>query len=236
MNRITVALVGQPNTGKSTIFNMLTGARQHVANYPRITVEKRTGGYAYGDDRVEVIDLPGTYSLSSYSSEEKVTGSYLLHEKPDVVLNIVDAANLERNLYLTFQLAETGLPTIVILNMIDVATRHGLSIDCERLEHALGLEVVPSIGKKRESIDNIREAVSRTHKDRLRDGDTGGHRVGVPFRLDYGHELEFFLGPLEERLGKNRALDAYSVRWLAVKLLENDDEVRGFVHEKETAA
>jgi len=125
---IVVAVAVQPNSGKSTIFNMLTGARQHVANYPGVTVEKRTGRYNYKSNNVILVDLPGTYSLTSYSHEERIARDYLIHEKPDVVLNIVDASNLERNLYLTFQLAETGVPLVVALNMIDVAQDRHIKI------------------------------------------------------------------------------------------------------------
>jgi len=121
MNEITVAVAGQPNSGKSTIFNMLTGARQHVANYPGVTVEKKTGRYTYQSDTVVLVDLPGTYSLTSYSQEEKVARDFLRHERPAVVLDIVDAANLERNLYLTLQLEEMGIPMVVALNMMEDA-------------------------------------------------------------------------------------------------------------------
>jgi len=148
---IIVAVAGQPNSGKSTIFNMLTGARQHVANYPGITVEKRTGKYNYKGNNVILVDLPGTYSLTSYSQEERIARDYLIHEKPDVVLNIVDASNLERNLYLTFQLAETGVPLVVALNMIDIAQDRHIKIDTAGLAESTSRSVSCSdSGEERE--------------------------------------------------------------------------------------
>ena len=119
--RITVAVAGQPNSGKSTIFNLLTGARQHVANYPGVTVEKKTGVFKFQGDKIELVDLPGTYSLTSYTLEERIARDFLLHERPKLVVDIVDASNLERNLYFAFQLGEMGIPLVIDLNMMDVA-------------------------------------------------------------------------------------------------------------------
>lgn len=143
-----VAVAGQPNSGKSTIFNMLTGARQHVANYPGVTVEKKTGTYRYKGNRVEVVDLPGTYSLTSYTQEERIARDFLLHEKPAVVVNIVDASNLERNLYLTFQLGEMGIPLVIALNMMDVAQKRGLKVDTHELSRQLKALIVPTVGNR----------------------------------------------------------------------------------------
>lgn len=127
--QIKVALAGQPNCGKSTVFNMISGIRQHIANYPGVTVDKKSGFFSVVDVDVEMVDLPGTYSFSSYSLEEKVAKEFIVNEKPDVILNIIDASNLKRNLYLTFQLLEIGIPVVIVLNMLDVAKRRGIIID-----------------------------------------------------------------------------------------------------------
>ncbi len=238
MKEITVAVAGQPNAGKSTIFNMLTGSRQHVANYPGVTVEKRTGKYVYRGTTVTLVDLPGTYSLTSYSKEEKIARDYLLHEKPHLILNIVDAANLERNLYLTFQLAEMEMPMVVALNMIDVAEDHGLAVNADIIASFLGMPVIPTVGKKKKGGDELREAIRAASIDNHSpyengqgigaDSDAPGWKTA--FRVDYGEALEACLAPLEERLRKDmRISPRYPARWLAVKLIENDSQARRLV-------
>ncbi|WP_147822468.1 ferrous iron transport protein B [Salidesulfovibrio onnuriiensis] len=216
---LLVAMAGQPNCGKSTVFNMLTGARQHVANYPGVTVEKKTGQFRMGDTRVELVDLPGTYSLTSYSMEERVARDFILHDKPGVIVDVVDASNLKRNLYLTLQLLEMEVPTIVDLNMMDVAERRGIRVDYKGMAEHLGVPVVPTTGKKGVGGDAIKRAVSET-------ADGSGSRT---FVVDYGA-----LEPFIERLGESVAEDhrmasAYPARWLALKLLENDSEARELV-------
>ncbi|NJO54351.1 MAG: GTP-binding protein [Bacteroidales bacterium] len=139
--RLKVALAGQQNAGKSTLFNALTGARQHIANYPGVTVEKKSGIYVDDGLKVEVVDLPGTYSLTSFSLEERVARDFLLREKPDVIVNVVDASTLERGLPLTFQLIEMGVPVVVALNMMDVAKRLGLLVDPAALAERLGVPI-----------------------------------------------------------------------------------------------
>lgn len=155
-----VALVGNPNSGKSTIYNNLTGARQHVGNYPGVTVEKKYGFYNYKNQNYSIVDLPGTYSLSSDSLEEEITNSYLLNEKPDLVINIVDASNLERNLYLTLQILELGIPLVIVLNMSDVAKTTGVKIDSEKLSNILGVPVINTVGHKKVGMDELLEALS----------------------------------------------------------------------------
>jgi ferrous iron transport protein B len=220
MKEVIVAVAGQPNSGKSTIFNMLTGARQHVANYPGVTVEKRTGRYRYEGDTVLLIDLPGTYSLTSYSQEERIARDFLLHEKPAVVLNIVDASNLERNLYLTFQLAEMGVPLIIALNMMDIAKDRGFKIDKDKLSELLDAPVVHTVGNKGKGKKELKKAISAAYKNR---GNKG-------FRIDYGKELESILSPFEKRFSEDPNISGrYPPRWLAVKLIEGDSEARRLI-------
>lgn len=214
---IIVALAGQPNSGKSTIFNVLTGARQHVANYPGVTVEKKSGSFRLKDDRVELVDLPGTHSLTSYTEEERVARDFLLNEKPVAVVDVVDASNLERNLYLTFQLAEMGVPLVVNLNMIDVAKKRGAKIDTEKLSRELKMPVVPTVGNRGRGKKELKEAIWDVSKNKQAD----------PFRLDYGASLESILSLLEKLLSEDSGLsERFSLRWLAVKLMENDREAR----------
>ncbi|MCL2710172.1 MAG: ferrous iron transporter B [Planctomycetaceae bacterium] len=146
-DEVLAALVGQPNSGKSTVFNYLTGLHQTVANYPGVTVAKKSGHYHEGKRRIEVVDLPGTYSLTSYSQEERVTRDFLLLERPEVVVLVMDAANLRRHLYLAFQLRELQVPLVVCLNMMDIAQRRGFQIDVAKLEQILAVPVVPTVAR-----------------------------------------------------------------------------------------
>jgi small GTP-binding protein domain len=149
ISHITMALAGNPNSGKTTLFNALTGARQYVGNWPGVTVEKKEGKLKFEDKNLILVDLPGTYSLSPYSMEEIIAKNYIINEKPDVVINIVDASNIERNLFLTMQLLELGRPTVIALNMMDVAKAKGYEIDVTKLSMELGVPVVPIIAYKK---------------------------------------------------------------------------------------
>ncbi|MEG6520984.1 ferrous iron transport protein B [Desulfotomaculum sp. 1211_IL3151] len=155
MSVMTVALTGNPNTGKSTIFNALTGARQHIGNWPGVTVDKKVGLMNKGNKQITVIDLPGTYSLSAYSIEEKIVKEYLTEEKPDVVVNVVDASNLERNLYLTIQLLELDVPAVVNLNMMDEAEAKGYRVNKEFLSKNLGVPVISSVATSRSGLSQL---------------------------------------------------------------------------------
>ncbi|GAB7081284.1 ferrous iron transport protein B [Megalodesulfovibrio paquesii] len=219
---LLTALAGQQNAGKSTVFNMLTGASQYVANYPGVTVEKKSGRYRDGELRVEVVDLPGTYSLTSFSLEERVARDFLLQDKPDCIVNIMDASNLSRSLMLTLQLLELGRPVVLGLNMMDVATAHGMHIDVERLSHILEAPAVPLVGRKGVGRKELVEAVTGA-------GMHGQSRIHLP--LQYG-DLEETVGALEHALRNNSRLEAsYPIRWMAVKLLEHDEMVRTLVLE-----
>ncbi len=211
---ILVALAGQPNCGKSTVFNLLTGARQHVANYPGVTVEKKTGSFSLDEALVTLVDLPGTYSLTSYSLEERVARDFLLGDNPGVVLNVADGSNLKRNLYLTLQLIEMEVPTILNLNMMDVVERRGQSIDIDRLQEVLGIPVVPTQAKKGKGMAALKAAAQKMN----------GASVKGMLRIDYG-ELETYISELESLLAEDAVLRVhYPVRWFAIKLLEGDSE------------
>ena len=159
-NPIRIALAGNPNAGKTTVFNALTGENQHVGNWPGKTVKRIIGHFEYKGRHIEVIDLPGTYSLSSYSPEEEITRDYIVCEKPDVVVNVVDASNLERNLYLTIQIIETNAPLIIVLNMGDVAERRGVHVNAERLSKKFDdFPVIKTIAVKKIGIDKLKDAI-----------------------------------------------------------------------------
>ncbi len=219
---ILIALAGQPNSGKSTIFGMLTGMRQQVANFPGVTVEKKSGHYHEEKKRFEIVDLPGTYSLTSFSQEERVTRDFILLERPEVLIVVVDAANLRRHLFLIFQMLELQVPMILCLNMIDIAKRRGMEIDIEGLSRSLGIPVVPTVGSKRRGADDLRRAVRQLV------GKEGHQPVDRAFQ--YPPAFEQILTSLENRLSKkvHLAMD-FSPRWLAVKLLEGDREARRIV-------
>ncbi len=217
MRRITVALAGNPNSGKTTLFNHLTGARQQVGNYPGVTVEWKEGVRTTEDAELHWVDLPGTYSLTAYSEEELVARDYLLGDRPDVVVNVLDASNLERNLYLTTELMELGLPLVVVLNMSDVAQSHGVDIDTDALSRHLGAPVVPAVGSRGQGIEEMQAAVLELA---TRNGDGG------PARVDFGPPMERHLAPLVERLSRDTdGTPARARRWHAVKLLERDPRV-----------
>jgi ferrous iron transport protein B len=167
MNEVKIALAGNPNSGKTTIFNALTGARQKVGNYPGVTVERKEGFLKIKGLTIRVIDLPGTYSLTSYSPEEVVARRVIVEERPAVVVDVVDASNLERNLYLTMQLFELGVPVIVVLNMMDDARKKGLTIELEALKRKLGVPVVPTVGHKGAGLKELKQTIEEVIQGRL---------------------------------------------------------------------
>ncbi|MBN1472768.1 MAG: 50S ribosome-binding GTPase [Syntrophaceae bacterium] len=209
---LLVALAGQPNCGKSTVFNALTGAGQHVANYPGVTVDKMTGWYRHNGSRVKVVDLPGTYSLTSYSPEERVSRDFILHESPSVCVNVMDASNLKRCLYLTFQLLEMEVPVVLNLNMMDVVHKRGMHIDTDALSRKLGIPVVPTAIKTGRGKKELLAAIASL---------SGAERSESDFQIDYG-EMEPTLDWVSRRLSVDTALAMqYPVRWLSVKILLN---------------
>ena len=210
--RLTIALAGNPNAGKTTVFNALTGARQHVGNYPGVTVEKKEGYCRIGSREAVLVDLPGTYSLTAYSLEEVVARNFIVQDKPDVVIDVADAANLERHLYLTLQLLELERPLVLALNMADMAEKQGLVYDLKALSAKLGVPVVPTVGRQEQGMDALLAAVEKT---------AALENAGV--RVEYGEQVEHVLGRLGAKLAD---MDSpFPTRWLAVKLLEGDDDV-----------
>ena len=209
---IRIALAGNPNCGKTTLFNALTGSNQFVGNWPGVTVEKKEGKLKKHEG-VTVVDLPGIYSLSPYTLEEVVARNYLIDEKPDVILNIVDGSNLERNLYLTTQLMEAGLPVVVAINMMDVVKKSGDKIDTKVLSESLGCKVVEISALKNEGIMEAAEAAIEAAKA----GKTVPHH---PF----SGAVEHAIAHIEEAAVHN--LPENEQRWYAVKIFERDEKAR----------
>jgi len=214
---ITIAIAGIPNSGKTTIFNNLTGARQHVGNYPGVTVEQKSGELNFRGYRMQVIDLPGAYSLTAYSAEEVITRDYIMKQKPDAVINVVDASNLARNLYLTTQLIEMDTNLVIAFNMSDILQKEGIKIDTILLSQLLGASIVNTVGSKNTGTTELLEIVLKSVKEK-------NNKKKV--RISYGDELENEItrisGYIESDL---KLLTKYDIRWLSVKLLEQDQSI-----------
>jgi ferrous iron transport protein B len=171
----TIALAGNPNCGKSTIFNSLTGGRQHVGNWPGKTVEKKEGIWRHDGRNIKVVDLPGTYSLTAYSLEEVIARDYIVDERPKVVVAVADAANLERNLYLAVQILELGAVLVIALNMSDMAEARGYKIDIAKLSEGLGgIPVVPTVGNRGQGIEKLKEKIVQAARSEPRREATAG--------------------------------------------------------------
>ena len=215
MKQLKVALVGNPNSGKTTLFNALTGARQHVGNWPGVTVEKKEGQLTYKDTQIEVVDLPGIYSLSPSSIEEIVTRNFIIDEKPDVILNILDGTTLERGLYLTAQLIDMKTKLVVAVNMMDEAEKKGIKIDFDQMSELLDAAALPIVAKRESGIEEILErillTVSETHDK--------------PVKVDYGKDIEDALHTLECAVRcDGELMKRFNSRWLAIAALEEDPE------------
>ena len=213
----TIALAGNPNVGKSTLFNALTGSHQHVGNWPGKTIEKKEGQMQIGGQEILVVDLPGTYSLTAYSIEEIITRDYIVNEKPTAVIAVVNAANLDRNLYLVTQLIELDIPVIVALNMTDVARRRGLAISIKGLSERLGgIPVVETVGTRSQGLADLSEAIAMV----LQHPHTGNIQTSYSGILK--EEIEKLKAEIE---GQELLRETYRAGWLATKLLENDQAV-----------
>ncbi len=214
---LTIALAGNPNAGKTTLFNALTGARQHVGNYPGVTVEKKEGIHIHEDTHIHIVDLPGIYSLTAYSPEELVARDFLVNEKPGAIINIVDASNLERNLYLTVQFRELGVPLCMALNMMDVAEKRGIAIAIDRLSNLIKTPVVPCVARHgRGKKELILEAVKMTNNP----PDTS------PLEISYGEDIDKALTEMETAVkAKGFLTSTYPARWIALKYMEDDEQI-----------
>ena len=211
--RVKIALAGNPNSGKTTLFNALTGSNQFVGNWPGVTVEKKEGKWKE-DKEVVIMDLPGIYSLSPYTLEEVVARNYLITERPDAILNIVDGTNLERNLYLTTQLLELGIPVVMAINMMDIVRKNGDEINTKKLAEKLGCEVVTISALKG---DGIKDAASRAVKH-------AGQKAGQESVHEFAPEVENYLNEIEGRLGYE--IPEEQKRFYAIKLFERDDKIK----------
>lgn len=222
--RITIALAGNANVGKSVIFNQLTGLHQHIGNWPGKTVERAEGSLSFEGYTIDVIDLPGIYSLSTYSLEELISREYIALEKPDVIVNVVDASVLERNLFFTIQLLELETPLVVALNQIDVATEKGMKIDHEQLGKSLGVPVIPCVATKGIGLNDLIRKVIEVHEK------GHSHLFQYPrFGLEIEERIEKLAADVEQ------IKTGYPPRWIAIKLLEGDAEVEKLVYGQERA-
>lgn len=215
--KYTIAIAGNPNSGKTTLFNNITGARQQVGNYPGVTVDKKEGLREHNGVMLNFVDLPGTYSLTAYSVEEVVARNFVLNEKPDLIIDVVDASNLERNLYLYTQLIELGVPVLIAFNMADTAKERGLELDMPRLSALLGAPIVETVGNKNQGTKELLDAALELLNSR-----------NPPVRPDilFGRHIEDSIAVVIKQLEPHMpAANAREKRWTAVKLLENDQEI-----------
>ena len=223
-SQIRIALTGNPNSGKTTIFNQLTGTRQKVGNWPGVTVEKKEGDIQKFGYDIQIIDLPGTYSLTPFSIEEIVARDFILEERPDVVIDIIDASNLERNLYLANQLRELDAKVIFALNMADVAKSRGFKIDAQKLSQLLGVPVVFTVGNKGEGLDALIQTAIDVARSPL--------HFPEERKVRYSKDIEDAIADLKEFI-KTRTSEVfpYNFRWTAIKLLEDDKIVKKRIQE-----
>ncbi|MCE1226407.1 MAG: ferrous iron transport protein B [Geobacteraceae bacterium] len=211
---LVVAVAGNPNAGKSTLINAIAGSRLQVGNWPGVTVEKKEAQFEVEGRNIRLVDLPGCYSLSPYSQEEIITRDYLVSEKPALIINVVDATNLERNLYLTMQLLELGIPMIMALNIFDEAEAKGYRINTRQMEETLGIRVIPTSAVKKTGLDQLLKAVV-------------SDSLSSPRNLNYGEDIETALSGLRDHIQRSHAnlIEQYPQRWLLLKLLEGDNLV-----------
>lgn len=211
-----VALAGNPNTGKSTVFNALTGLRQHTGNWPGKTVTRAEGGFNYGENNYKLVDLPGTYSLLATSLDEEVARDFILFGQPDVTIVVVDATRLERNLNLVLQVLEITNRVVVCLNLMDEARRHGIDVDERRLARDLGVPVVPTVARQDEGIPDLLAAISEV---------AGGQTIGKPYRVKYeSPALKRAVTEITQQI-KTAYPDLPNARWVAMRLLDGDERI-----------
>ena len=229
MKKFIIALAGNPNCGKTTLFNALTGASQRVGNWPGVTVDHVEGSYSHDGYEYKVIDLPGIYSFSAYSLDEKVSREFILREKPDLVINIVDASNLERNLYLTTQLLEMKVPIVLALNMMDIVKQNRIEIEIDHLGQHLDCPVVSLCASKKSGLDELKNTINEAVDAK--------HISSV--KVEYDEIVEEAMSVIEKRVAKVAERNSVDSRWLAIKLLESDElavDMTENMFEKEVAA
>lgn len=234
--KLTIAFIGNPNCGKTTLFNAYTGANLKVANWPGVTVEKVEGSMRFQGYDIKLVDLPGTYSLTSYTMEESVSRDFILSDDVDVVIVVVDASSLERNLYLTLQLLELGKPVVVALNMMDIVEKRGMEIDLHRLPEMLGAPVIPVSARKRKGLEVLIHAAVHHNEQRHPDPLIHEHREAESesrhrhdhhseFAMVYSDDIEDKIDLIKERL-KSRFPDMPNHRWASLKYLEGDNDIK----------
>lgn len=222
MNKnLVIALAGNPNCGKTTIFNALTGSKQHVGNWPGVTVEKKEGKLKAGGKEITVVDLPGTYSLGAYSEDEVVARNFILKDNPDVVINVIDSSNIERNLYLTMQILETGANVVLALNMMDEAKNKNIEINTKKLAQLLNIPVITTVATKGQGMEELIDEAIRL----------GDKKQVKSFNINYGDDIEREVDILEETLAQSCASLEYPPKWTAIKLLENDEYIKKLMEE-----
>lgn len=232
---VNVAFIGNPNCGKTTLFNAYTGAKLKVANWPGVTVEKKEGAFKFHNHQFRLVDLPGIYSLTSYTMEEKLSRQYILEDEVDVIVDVADASSLERNLYLTLQLIELGKPVVLALNMMDIVEERGMEIDMHRLPEMLGIPVIPVSARKKTGLEVLMHAVSHHagkpldgkfehHHDEKVKESKHIHNHHKEYAVVYSDEIEDKIDIISERLNK-KYKDIVNVRWHAIKILEMGEEV-----------
>jgi len=220
MANITVGLIGNPNSGKSSTFNALTGGHEHVGNWPGKTVEKKEGKFKYKDYEINIVDLPGTYSLTAYSIEELVARNYIVDEHPDIVIDVIDSTNLERNLYLAVQLIEMGANLILAFNMTDLAKEQGLKINVKQISNYLNVPIIETVASKSIGMKELKDAIIETY-EKAKTKEKTKKEV-----ISYGKEVEEHLKKLTEVIDAQHILpEKYNSRWIALKLLEEDPEI-----------
>jgi len=212
MKSIRVALAGNPNSGKSTIFNKLTGSNQHIGNWPGVTVEKKEGHFDFQNTRIIITDLPGTYSLTPYSLDEKIARDFIVNEKPDLVIAVIDSSDLEKNLYLAIELLELDINLIIDLNMTDITQKLGVQIDTDLLSKVMNCPVIQTVANKGKGLDDLKSTILNYTSDKIR-----------KFNIDYGHDIENSSNYIIEKL--DDLPSKYPARYFSIKLIEGDEEI-----------
>ena len=221
---VNVALIGNPNCGKTSLFNVASGAQEHVGNYSGVTVDSKTGVFRHGGYTFRIVDLPGTYSLSAYSPEERYVRRYLRDHNPDIIVNVVDGSNLERNMYLTTELIDMDHPMVIALNMYDEMRNAGTVLDYEALGSMIGVPVVPTVSRTGEGVGELFDTIIEVYERR--------NPVVRHVHVRLGHDLEEAVADVKDAIKADKSVNPhYSPRYLAIKLMEGDAEAENAVRE-----